>query len=82
MDHDAAHRGHCEMNRLNCWRNNEEDSNEAKSSVRCRISPLFIAVGGLFRSHRAGAGLLGLLVPAIIIGWFALRALRRYSLAG
>jgi ABC-2 type transport system permease protein len=33
-------------------------------------------------THRAGAWLLGLLAPGIIIGWFALLALRRYPLAG
>jgi hypothetical protein len=33
-------------------------------------------------TRRAGAGLLGLFAPAVIIDWFALLALRRYSLAG
>jgi ABC-2 type transport system permease protein len=32
-------------------------------------------------ARRATVGLIGLLVPALLIGWLGLRALRRYSVA-
>ncbi len=33
-------------------------------------------------AKRVLAGLFGLLIPALVIGWLSIRALRRYQLAG